>query len=94
LNCLSEKYKAIRIEIDSLLMQATLAQFRVSVHTRREAERASREARLYLLRGNRQAAERYVLKLQEYVKELRSQLAEACPPDTSKPTVSGQSRTR
>jgi len=74
---LSEKYKAIRIEIASLLTQATLGRFRVSAHTRRQLERASREARLYLLRGDHQAAERYVLKLQQYVMELRSQLAEA-----------------
>jgi len=79
LDNLSEEYKTIRINIDSLLMSATLAGVQVSPHTRREIDQASRDARIYLIRGDRPSAERFISLLRKDAKELSSQLKHASP---------------
>jgi len=77
LNSLSQEYKTIRITIDSLLMEATLAGVRVPTHPRHEIEQASRDARICLLRGDRPLAERYISILRKGVEELRRQVYNA-----------------
>lgn len=73
----SQEYKTIRITIDSLLMSATIAGVQVSPHTRREIDQASRDARIYLIRGDRPSAEHFISLLRKDAEELRSQLKHA-----------------
>ena len=74
---LSQEYKTIRITIDSLLMEATLAGVRVPTHTRHEIEQASRDARIYLIRGDTPSAEHSISLLRKDAEELRSQVYDA-----------------
>jgi hypothetical protein len=77
LDQLSQEYKGIRITIDSLLMQARLIGIQVGVQTRREIEQASRDARIYLIRGDGQSAEHFISLLRKDAEELSSQLNNA-----------------